>query len=139
MIKPAMTYAQSMEFCCSFGLRLVQIESLAKFQCMIDARVRTYLSCARFRTGIVATTCTHFADNLLQNGMEYLVGASRMGYLSKPVWCPSNVPMNLSLFLSHNILSNTNDADFNIFVRFEATRYAKTYFDAFGHLGCENI
>jgi hypothetical protein len=34
------TFTSAMELCCSFGLRLLTLETLEKYECMINARVR---------------------------------------------------------------------------------------------------
>jgi hypothetical protein len=69
--------------------------------------------------------------------MNFLVGASRLGYLSVPVWCPTNELVNVSLF-GNSVAGNTLENEFLFFVKFDATKNLKAYGNLFGHFGCES-
>jgi hypothetical protein len=43
MIQSDFSYIKAAEFCCSYGLRLIVIDSSAKYDCMIQAGVRKFL------------------------------------------------------------------------------------------------
>jgi hypothetical protein len=122
-----------MELCCSFGLRIVTLESFEKFQCMINAKVRKMIS--KFKGFYILFP---FIEEFYQEN-EFAIAATRLGFLSKPIWCYNNQPLNLSWFMTDDITSNTDEYAFNLFVRFLPTRRISAYYEKFADVACESV
>jgi hypothetical protein len=68
----------------------------------------------------------------------FLVAASRLGYLSKPVWCNDNKLLNISWFLQDKITSNNFQNAYNLFVDFELSRTIVAN-ETIHYVGCESL
>jgi hypothetical protein len=79
-----------------------------------------------------------FISGKFQN-TAYAVAASRMGNLSKPIWCYSNQQINFTVFKSNNVAADTNPARPTILVTFDDSKSASTHLTLFDHFGCESV
>jgi hypothetical protein len=123
----------AMEECCSFGLRMVSVETADKYDCMIRAKVsmliNSYKGCVSFNV----TTASNYPDT------PFVVAASRMGFVSKPVWCYSKKPVDYSIFTTELASSNTEQARITFLVKFDNTKTIFGHLHDFGHFGCETF
>jgi len=69
----------------------------------------------------------------------YVVGASRMGEMTKPVWCLNSKIINTTIFIDE-ATSNSNAGYMNLFLLFSSTPPTlKVYNNQFNTVACENI
>jgi hypothetical protein len=78
-------------------------------------------------------------DETIKNNTEYVVGATRLGFLSKPVWCPSHTPLDVSMFPIDLMTSNTDQDTYNILIRFTSLKKIITWKGKFNFVGCESL
>jgi hypothetical protein len=116
----------------------VAIESAAKFDCMIQAKVRKlpWRTLLLLRKSMKNVTVV---DEVLGATSTFLVGASRLGLLAKPVWCPSNIPINMSLFLEDLASKNPSSRNFNLLVKFTTAKHVMSFGDGIWNFACETI
>jgi hypothetical protein len=69
---------------------------------------------------------------------EFSVGATRMGFASKPVWCPSNKLLNVSIFPVNQDFNNTDQNKVSVLVNFD-TGAVKVHTHLFSHFACETL
>jgi hypothetical protein len=69
----------------------------------------------------------------------FMVAASRMGFVSKPIWCYSRKPFNYSMFITDTASSNTEEARITFGVKFDSSKTVLTHYYDFGHFGCESL
>ncbi|XP_065341530.1 uncharacterized protein LOC135940537 [Cloeon dipterum] len=90
------SYNWAREICCDFGLRIATVDTKQKYDCMISNKITS---------GIAASDI-------------FAVGATRMGFLQKPIWCHSNTPFDFKLG-EDNLSNNPNDSEYVIFFNFK--------------------
>jgi len=83
--------------------------------------------------------CLPIADFNLP-GYAFAVAATKLGFLSKPIWCFTNQPFDGTWFSSDQVTPNTDDARYNILVKFTSPHGAYlTVGDVQDTVACESL
>jgi hypothetical protein len=122
-----------MEECCSFGLRMVNIETAEKLQCMITAKVGKQM-----KIYLVTDIFIKFVSAEFLKTEPFVLGASRMGFVAKPVWCPSSKPIDFSIFGQNDLASNNTDPNNMVVTVLFGSGTIGVYGNDFYQWGCEN-
>jgi hypothetical protein len=128
------TLAKAMEFCCKFGLRLLTLDTPAKVQCMVQNNVHSKKSMHRF---FQSRNLNFAVGGAFQPGQLYMVAATRMGNISNPRWCFSDVPF-FPTPTSDSVTSNTNPAELGIIISYSGPLIA-AYSSFMYQIACESI
>jgi hypothetical protein len=74
----------------------------------------------------------------MPNINNYAVGASRLAYLSKPVWCLNQQPVDLTMTVTEESSNNTNLKAVAMFILFMNPSKFSLYWDNFNQFACES-
>jgi hypothetical protein len=80
----------------------------------------------------------YYADSLMPIMCNYAVGASRLAYLSKPVWCLNQQPVDLTMTDTEQSSANFNLNDVAMFMFFSTPSTLTLWEDSFDQLACES-
>jgi hypothetical protein len=91
-----------------------------------------------FITNPLNNLSKHYADSLMPILCNYAVGASRLAYLSKPVWCLNQQPVDLTMTEIEESSANTDLKDVAIFMFFSTPSTFSLWEDKFEQFACES-
>jgi hypothetical protein len=79
-----------------------------------------------------------YADSLLDVAWSFAVGASRLSYLSRPIWCLNQRLANLSITDTEDCSTNSDLSSFVMFMKFTVPTKFSQYMNNFDMLACES-
>ncbi|XP_059471516.1 uncharacterized protein LOC132194334 isoform X2 [Neocloeon triangulifer] len=108
--------AKAIEHCCSMGLRLATIDTKSEHDCLLANNITNYYA------------------------GEYVVAASMLGKIGRPIWCFSSAPFNTSWFGSQSLTNETDPTRYTVNLRFkQPNAIAVSYFDLVSLALCQSV
>jgi hypothetical protein len=75
---------------------------------------------------------------MYDSGLGFTVAASRMGFISKPKWCYTNKLVNVSIFPSNYMTTDTVESNIVVLVMF-GSKLVYNLPNPIKHFACESV
>jgi hypothetical protein len=122
----------SWEVCCSFGLRMLTLQSKTKYECIVQAGMGELNDILLF---ISINLCLFPSKASPQS--YYALAATSIGNVAKPRWCYTNELVDTSITMYNGVSSNSNPVRYAILANFKTDGLMTAFEDVFGQLACE--
>lgn len=80
-----------------------------------------------------------FLDALLPTTSSFAVYGSRMDYNSRPIWCLTQQPVDLTITDVETLSTNTDPIKFAVVMNFKAPTLMSVWNNGFSNFACESV